>query len=90
MTHPLSAAVMAVLSDVDPYALEPGGNDGCPVDEYEPETSAFAGVLIRRGRVTVEDVDRIWQRWFSETLTGLIGPVAVGDLLARLNGLPRT
>ena len=87
MRHPLTAAVMAVLNEVDPYGLEPGGKDGCPVDEYAPEASAFAGVLTRRGRATVDDVDRIWQRWFNEPLIGVIGRDAVTEFVARLNDL---
>lgn len=31
------AGVLAVLSDVDPYGLEPGSPEGAPSDEYEPE-----------------------------------------------------
>lgn len=90
MRHPLTAAVMAALNDVDPYGLEPGDGDGFPVDEYEPEASALAGVLIRRGRATVEEVDRVWQRWFGEPLSAVIGGEAVDEFVARLNGLPRT
>lgn len=55
------AQVLAVLTDVDPYGLEPGtpeeatadGFEGAPADEYELEAVDIARILLREGAVTV-------------------------------------
>lgn len=81
------AGVLAVLSDVDPYGLEPGGADGAPADEYEPEAGDLTRLLVHDGAVTRDGVDDVWQRWFSESLSLRLGVEGVGRLVARLNAV---
>ncbi|EZP27512.1 hypothetical protein [Microbacterium oleivorans] len=80
-------AVIAALNDVDPYGLAPGEPDGAPSDEYAPEASELAGILAQQGSVSSQDVDRVWQHWFGDTLTGVIGASAMTAFVARLNEL---
>jgi hypothetical protein len=52
------AQVLAVLTDVDPYGLEPGtpeeatadGFESGPADEYELEAVDIARILVREAR----------------------------------------
>ena len=81
------ASVLAVLSDVDPYGLEPGVADGAPADEYEPEAGDLTRLLLSDGGVTRDDVDDVWQRWFSESLSLRLGVEGVDRLVARLNSV---
>jgi hypothetical protein len=81
------AGVLAVLSDVDPYGLEPGSPDGAPSDEYEMEAVDLVRVLLKAGAVTTHDVEGVWMRWFSESLVLRIGPPRMAQLIDRLNAL---
>ena len=81
------AGVLAVLSDVDPYGLEPGAADGAPADEYEPEAGDLTRLLLHDGGVTRDDVDDVWQRWFSESLSLRLGVEGVDRLVERLNAV---
>ena len=38
--------VLAVLSDVDPFGLEPGSPEGAPSDEYEMEVVDLVRILL--------------------------------------------
>ena len=38
----VTAEVQALLSELDPYRLDPGTPDGAPADEYAPEADAIA------------------------------------------------
>ncbi|TWX40131.1 hypothetical protein ES689_01210 [Frigoribacterium sp. ACAM 257] len=81
------AGVLAVLSDVDPYGLEPGQPDGAPSDEYEMEAVDLVRILLEVGTVTSHDVEAVWMRWFSESLVLRLGPPRTARLVDRLNGL---
>ena len=83
----ITAAVLAVLTEVDPYGLEPGTSDGAPADEYEPEAVDLARLLLRDGVVTVYDVEDVWVRWFSESLVLRLGVDRTARLVDRLNAL---
>ncbi len=83
----LVAAVLAVLSELDPYGLEPGAPGGLPADEYALEAGPIAELLRRDGVVTRDGVDAIWHHWFGESLSGVVGVDAVGRSVDRLNGL---
>jgi hypothetical protein len=64
--------VLAVLSDLDPYGLEPGSM--APADEYAPEAAPLAYALRKRGVITAAEVDAIWVRWFGEPLSEVLTP----------------
>jgi len=81
------ADVLAVLSDVDPYGLEPGLPEGAPADEYEMEAVDLVRVLLKAGAVTTHDVEAVWMRWFSESLVLRLGPLRMAQLVDRLNAL---
>jgi len=81
------AGALAVLSDVDPYGLEPGSPEGAPSDEYEREAVDLVHILLKAGVVTTHDVEAIWMRWFSESLVLRLGPARMARLVDRLNGL---
>ncbi|WP_209560008.1 hypothetical protein [Frigoribacterium sp. PvP032] len=81
------AGVLAVLSDVDPYGLEPGSPEGAPSNEYEMEAVDLVRILLKAGAVTTHDVEAVWMRWFSESLVLRLGPLRMAQLIDRLNGL---
>ena len=81
------AAVLAVLTDVDPYGLEPGTPEGAPADEYELEAVDLARVLLAEGVVTVRDVEDVWAHWFSESLVLRLGVDRMARLVDELNAL---
>jgi len=81
------AGVLAVLSDVDPYGLEPGSPEGAPLDEYEMEAVDLVRILLKAGVVTVHDVEAVWMRWFSESLVLRLGPPRMAHLVDCLNAL---
>ena len=86
------AGVLAVLSDVDPYGLEPGSPEGAPPegappDEYEMEATDLVRILPKAGAVTTQDVEAVWMRWFSESLVLRLGPPRMAQLVDRLNRL---
>jgi hypothetical protein len=89
------AQVLAVLTDVDPYGLEPGtpegatadGFEGAPADEYELEAVDIARILLREGAVTVYDVEGVWMHWFSDSLVLHMGVARMAQLVDRLNEL---
>jgi hypothetical protein len=81
------AGVLAVLSDVDPYGLEPGSPEGAPPDEYEMEAIDLVRILLKAGAVTTQDVEAVWMRWFSESLVLRLGPPRMAQLVDRLNRL---
>ncbi|MDN3495740.1 hypothetical protein QL996_07365 [Planococcus sp. APC 4015] len=83
---PISAAVLALLTDLDPYGLEPGTEDGAPADEYSPEAVSIASHLINRGGISAADVDDIWRQWFGEPLS-TIDSKLFSTFVAELNAL---
>lgn len=80
------AAVLRELDAVDPYGLEPGREDGAPREEYASEAAPIASILLRRGRITGEELDAVWRFWFGEPLSALLGD-GFAPLLARLDRL---
>jgi hypothetical protein len=84
--EPISAAVLALLTDLDPYGLEPGAEGGAPADEYSPEAVSIASHLTNRGRISAADVDDIWRQWFDEPLS-TIDDKLVSTFVAELNAL---
>jgi len=77
--------VLAVLTDVDPYGLEPGVPEGVPAGEYEPEAADIVRILFRDGAATAHDVEGVWVRWFSESLVLRLGVERTARLVDRLN-----
>ncbi|KQM24977.1 hypothetical protein ASL10_04760 [Frigoribacterium sp. Leaf8] len=77
------AGVLAVLSDVDPYGLEPGSPEGAPLDEYEMEAVDLVRMLLMAGVVTAQDVEAVWMHWFSESLVLRLGPPRMAHLVDR-------
>jgi hypothetical protein len=80
-------SVVALLNDLDPYGLEPGSAEGAPQDEYEPEASPIAGLLVNHGSIGSEEVDAIWLEWFQEPLSEVIGSEAMNRFCVSLNTL---
>lgn len=80
----LIADVLRLLNALDPYGLDPGGQDGAPVDEYNAEATAMASKLRASGFITAEDTDLIWIEWFGESLAANTDGLAksVADLNA--------
>jgi len=79
------AQVLAVLTALDPYGLEPGSPDGAPANEYDIEAVGIARILLREGAVTVYDVEGVWKRCFSESLVLRIGVTRMAQLVDELN-----
>ncbi|QCR42141.1 hypothetical protein C1N74_16300 (plasmid) [Microbacterium sp. SGAir0570] len=78
---------MAVLNEADPYGLEPGTPEGAPKDEYEMEAVDLTRMLLKNGVVTTQEVERVWMRWFDESLAQRIGVPQLTRLVDRLNAL---
>jgi hypothetical protein len=79
------AQVRAVLTDVDPYGLEPGAPEGAPADEYDIEADDIAHILLREGAVTVRDVEGVWMHRFSDSLVLRLGVARTAQLVDRIN-----
>lgn len=79
------AQVRAVLTEADPYGLEPGAPEGAPADEYDIEADDIARILLREGAVTVRDVEGVWMHRFSDSLVLHIGVARTAQLVDRLN-----
>lgn len=80
-------SVLALLSKLDPYGLEPGSPGGPSRDEYRPEAEAIAR-LLEQGSISVPAVDGIWSHWFGQALTDVIGLGSAEQFVADLNALP--
>lgn len=83
----VTAQVLALLNELDPYRLDPGMPEGAPKDEYAPEADALARHLISDRAIELEQVDAIWLYWFGESLSQVIGPESAEELVAGLNRL---
>lgn len=66
---PLVRAVLTSLNSLDPHDFEPGSPGGTPEDEYTSEAEDIALHLRTHRAISVDDVDAIWQHWFSQPLT---------------------
>lgn len=85
----LISGVLRLLTELDPYFLEPGGSDGVPADEYGFEARPLADLLSQNGSITAALVDAVWLEWFSESLTDVVGEDRVRELVVALDGLVR-
>ena len=85
----LIIGVLRLLTELDPYFLEPGGPDGFPADEYGFEARPLADLLSQNGSITAAQVDAVWLEWFSESLTDVVGAERVRELVVALDGLVR-
>lgn len=85
----VTAEALALISQVDPYRLDPGMPDGAPEDEYAPEANAITRHLHSHGAIELEHVDAIWHDWFGEPLSKVTGAETAESLVARLNQLVR-
>ncbi|TQK20865.1 hypothetical protein FBY40_3410 [Microbacterium sp. SLBN-154] len=83
----LNAEVLRFLSELDPYGLTPGAPDGAPADEYDSEATTIASILLKDGTVTAEQLDAVWQKWFGERLTVVVGSKQVNTLISELTSL---
>ncbi len=80
-------SVVAALNDLDPYGLDPGRAGGAPQNEYEPEASPIARLLLVQGSLSSDEVDAIWREWFNQPLSEVIGFEAINRFCASLNSL---
>jgi hypothetical protein len=85
-----ASGALDLLTAVDPYGLKPGMEDGAPGDEYLPEAAALARILLEQGNITVQEVEAVWSRSFSESLVARLGTSRVAVLTRDLNDLRRT
>ncbi|MGW9549653.1 hypothetical protein ACWG8W_01200 [Citricoccus zhacaiensis] len=83
----MTAEAMVLLSELDPYRLDPGTPDGAPADEYAPEADAIARHLLSHRAIDLEQVDAIWHDWFGESLSQITATGAAENLVAHLNRL---
>jgi hypothetical protein len=79
--------VIVLLNQLDPNGVEPGDPDGAPWDEYVSEAHPMASLLINAGSITTDQIDAIWQKWFSEPLSVAVGATRAEQFTARLNSL---
>ncbi|MFJ6042775.1 MULTISPECIES: hypothetical protein [Brachybacterium] len=78
--------VLALLTREDPMALAPG-RDGVPEDEYAPEAEAIAELLGTGAAPTAAQLDEVWEQWFSQPLSPLLGAGRMDSLLEALSAL---
>jgi hypothetical protein len=62
-------SVTVLLNQLNPNGVEPGVHSGASWDEYVSEAHPMASLLINKGSVTTDQIDAIWQKWFSEPLS---------------------
>lgn len=86
----LNVGVLRLLNELDPYSLAPGTEDGAPADEYATEAAPIVSVLTRDGAITTDQVDAIWQKWFGEPLTAVVGSERVDEFVVELISLARS
>jgi hypothetical protein len=77
--------VLGLLNDVDPYGLSPG--EEAPWDEYELEASPMVSILLNTGGITGGQVDDIWEKWFDERLSDVLGQREFDRFVSALNQL---
>lgn len=80
---------LELLTALDPIGLRPGRVGGTPDDEYAPEAVALARILLTHGNITVQEVEDVWSRSFSESLVARLGSSHVAGLTRDLNRLRR-
>ena len=78
--------VLALLTREDPMGLAPGA-DGMPEDEYGPEAEAIAELLDTGAAPTAAQLDEVWEQWFSQPLSPLLGAGRMDSLLEALSAL---
>ncbi|AXK45043.1 hypothetical protein [Brachybacterium saurashtrense] len=78
--------VLTLLTREDPMGLAPG-TDGVPEDEYAPEAAAIAELLRPGTEPTAAQLDELWQDWFSQPLSPLLGERRMEFLLEELSAL---
>lgn len=83
-TTAVTQDVLTLLNRLDPYGFEPGAPGGAPEDEYALEAQPMATVLMRDGRINIEQVDAIWLEWFDQKLSALVGPHVVDAFVVDL------
>ena len=76
--------VLALLNREDPMSLAPG-TDGMPEDEYGPEAEAIAELLDTGAVPTAAQLDEVWEKWFSQSLSPLLGAGRMDSLLEALS-----
>ncbi|WP_193510329.1 hypothetical protein [Cryobacterium sp. BB736] len=59
-----SDAVLRILSEYDPFGLEPGRV--APEDEYRLEADEIATILRSSRRITIEEFRAVGLKWFSD------------------------
>jgi hypothetical protein len=79
--------VLAIVNKYDFCALEPGGPDGAPIDEYTMEARPMESILLNDGRIEVADIRAIWLHFFGDDLSGAVD--AVENMASELNALVR-
>lgn len=84
------ADVLRLLTELDPYGLEPGQAGGAPADEYALEADPMASLLLHHNAITATQVDAVWQEWFDETMTEIVGASTVDRLVTQLNEISAT
>lgn len=83
----LHQRVLELLTNLDPYGLNPGMPGGPPHDEYASEAKPMAEHLLTGGTIETTQVDIIWNHWFGELLSNVIGRDAAGRFADELNAL---
>ena len=83
----LHQCVLELLTNLDPYGLNPGMPGSPPLDEYASEATPMAEHLLAEGTISTARIDIIWSHWFSQTLTEAIGQDAAGRFADELNAL---
>jgi len=64
--------VKRIIDDVDPEGFDPGGEDGCPENEYSIEVNPITLFLVENWdavladpSILTEEINRVWQQYFS-------------------------
>lgn len=80
----LEERVLELLTAADPMEFTAGQPGGTPADEYQPEAEAISALLLADGTITTAQLDGVWEQWFSEPITPLLGQERVAALAAEL------
>ena len=55
-----SRRVLAIVTAHDLVCAEPGKDGGAPADEYAPEASQIADLVLKNGRIEYAELESIW------------------------------
>lgn len=80
------AGILALLNELDPFDIF-AADTGAPPDVYLEEVVDLYGRLRVTGRISIDYLDQVWNRWYMEPMTGLKPDAEIAEFVNRVNAL---